>query len=81
MHTIQLSDNDIAVIFDALGELKLKIAGPVFTNIQQQLMQPTIEDAAYHQAVADADGWAEQQAFEANIERCQPIENADTNAA
>ena len=39
MHTIQLSDNDIAVIFDALGELKLKVAGPVFTSIQQQLMQ------------------------------------------
>jgi hypothetical protein len=39
MHTIQLSDNDIAVIFDALGELQLKVAGPVFTKIQQQIMQ------------------------------------------
>lgn len=38
MHTIQLSDNDIAVVFDGLGELKLKFAGPVFTSIQTQLM-------------------------------------------
>lgn len=74
MHTIQLSDNDIAVVFDALGELKLKVAGPVFTNIQQQL-------ATRHPAEPVPDGYEEARIREANIEGCQPIEDADTNAA
>lgn len=37
MKEIKLTDEQIAIIFEGLGELPLKIAGPVFTAIQQQL--------------------------------------------
>ena len=33
-----LTEQDIRVIVDGLGELPLKVAGPVFTKIQQQLI-------------------------------------------
>jgi hypothetical protein len=54
MHTIQLSDNDIAVIFEALGEGKLRICGPVFTNIQQQLATPPLPMAPIENADTNA---------------------------
>jgi hypothetical protein len=33
-----LTEQDIRNIVDGLGELPLKVAGPVFTKIQQQLI-------------------------------------------
>jgi hypothetical protein len=33
-----LTEQDIRVIVDGLGEMPLKAAGPVFTKIQQQLI-------------------------------------------
>ena len=36
-YKIELEHNEIAIIFDALGELRLKVSGPVFSKIQAQL--------------------------------------------
>lgn len=33
-----LTEQDIRIIVDGLGEMPLKVAGPVFTKIQQQLI-------------------------------------------
>lgn len=55
MPNIFLSDNDLAVIFDQLGEGKLKICGPVFTNIQRQLQLPpeTADAGRYDDAATE----------------------------
>ena len=41
---IELTDQEINIIFQALGELPLKLAGPVFSSIQQQIAHPEIEN-------------------------------------
>lgn len=36
---LKLSQQDIAIIYQALGELPLKIAGPVFSKLQAQIQE------------------------------------------
>lgn len=39
MLTLQIPEAFIPILFQGLGELPLKIAGPVFTEIQRQLSE------------------------------------------
>jgi len=40
LNIIQLTDKELEIIYMALGELPLKVSGPLFSNIQQQISTP-----------------------------------------
>lgn len=44
--TLTLNDQELGLIFQALGELPLKMSGPLFGKLQQQALQQTQQQAA-----------------------------------
>lgn len=48
MITIKLTDQELGTLFQALGELPLKVAGPLFGKIQAQAMQQAQQTQQQH---------------------------------
>lgn len=44
MKTYQITDDELQIIFQALGELPLKIAGPIFGSLDVQRREQEIKD-------------------------------------
>lgn len=44
--TITVTEQEMSMLFQALGELPLKISGPLFSKLQQQAMEQTNQQQA-----------------------------------